>query len=287
MHEVTRMTLAMLSMCRRVMMFFRPNNSRAGTASVTTIAKPLKMAPATKYGGKMRRVPAGQLRDGEVEAHHAMHREHQRRGQGGQDHVGLFVNVPVAVAAPPAEGEDAVEIKRQLRFRPVAERGQVRHHAQVPEQERDRHVGAHREHVPQQRAEEVGPDGHLVGIGEDPVDNPHAADVDAGEQARADHGEDRHRLGKAVDARPPFLPEEEQNGRDQRARVPDADPKDEVRNVERPADRAVEVPDADAREEQVEDHQAQDADEASARWPWRYTRPWADAGPRPRRPPSR
>ena len=35
------------------MRFFRPKSSRAGTASVTTMAKPLKMAPATKYGGKM------------------------------------------------------------------------------------------------------------------------------------------------------------------------------------------------------------------------------------------
>jgi len=30
-----------------------PKSSRAGTASVTTIANPEKMAPATKYGGKI------------------------------------------------------------------------------------------------------------------------------------------------------------------------------------------------------------------------------------------
>ena len=47
------MILAMLSMCRRVMKFFSPNSSRAGTARVTTMAKPLKMAPVTKYGGKI------------------------------------------------------------------------------------------------------------------------------------------------------------------------------------------------------------------------------------------
>ena len=38
----------MLSRCRSVIMSFRPNIWRAGTASVTTMAKPLKMAPATK-----------------------------------------------------------------------------------------------------------------------------------------------------------------------------------------------------------------------------------------------
>ena len=37
----------MLSMCRTVMSSLRPK-MRAGTISVTTMAKPLKMAPATK-----------------------------------------------------------------------------------------------------------------------------------------------------------------------------------------------------------------------------------------------
>ena len=53
MHPVTKMTLFMLSKWRSVIKFFSPNSSRAGTAKVTTMAKPLKMAPATKYGGKM------------------------------------------------------------------------------------------------------------------------------------------------------------------------------------------------------------------------------------------
>ena len=88
---------------------------------------------------------------------------------------------------------------------------------------------------------------------------PDAADVDGGEQARAHHGEDRHRLGEAVDARPPLLPEEEQDGRDQRAGVADADPEDEVGDVEGPAHRPVEVPHAHAGEEQVQDHQPQHA----------------------------
>ena len=45
---VTRMTLFMLSRWRSVMRFFSPNISRAGTARVTTMAKPEKIAPATK-----------------------------------------------------------------------------------------------------------------------------------------------------------------------------------------------------------------------------------------------
>ena len=114
-----------------------------------------------------------------------------------------------------------------------------------------------------QRAEEIGPDGHLIGIGEQPVNDPHAADVDARKQAGAHHGENRHRLGKAVDARPPFLAEEEQNGRNQRAGVADADPENEVRDVEGPAHRPIEVPDAHAGKEQVQDHQAQHAQQTS------------------------
>jgi len=38
----------MFSRCRIVMMSFSPKNSRLGTTRVITMAKPLKIAPATK-----------------------------------------------------------------------------------------------------------------------------------------------------------------------------------------------------------------------------------------------
>ena len=47
------MILAMLSRCRSVTMSLSPKNCRAGIISVSTIAKPEKIAPATKYGGKI------------------------------------------------------------------------------------------------------------------------------------------------------------------------------------------------------------------------------------------
>ena len=50
---VKRMILHMFSMWRIVIKFFNPHNSRAGIASVNTMAKPEKIAPATKYGGKI------------------------------------------------------------------------------------------------------------------------------------------------------------------------------------------------------------------------------------------
>jgi hypothetical protein len=49
------------------------------------------------------------------------------------------------------------------------------------------------------------------------------------EHAGADDREDRHRLGEAVDRGPPLLPEQEQDRRDQRTGVADADPEHEVR----------------------------------------------------------
>jgi len=50
---VSRMILFMFSMCLTVMMCLRPSHARAGKASVCTMAKPEKIAPATKYGGKI------------------------------------------------------------------------------------------------------------------------------------------------------------------------------------------------------------------------------------------
>ena len=67
----------------------------------------------------------------------------------------------------------------------------------------------------------------------------------------------RHRLGEAVDRRPPLLVQQQQDGRDQRAGVADADPPHEVGDGEAPGHRDVDAPDADALDEQVDD----DADE--------------------------
>ena len=59
MQPVARMSRFRLSRCRRVTSCFSPKYARAGTISVTTIARPLKMAPATKYGGKINECQPG------------------------------------------------------------------------------------------------------------------------------------------------------------------------------------------------------------------------------------
>jgi hypothetical protein len=77
--------------------------------------------------------------------------------------------------------------------------------------------------------------------------------------------EQRHRFREAVDRCPPLLPEEEQDGGNQRSGVADTDPPDEVDDVEGPADGNVVAPNPDTGEQQlddrhVEDHQEQERD---------------------------
>ena len=50
---VASMILHIAPMCSCLMMCWRLNRNRSGIRSVSTIAKPEKMAPATKYGGKI------------------------------------------------------------------------------------------------------------------------------------------------------------------------------------------------------------------------------------------
>ena len=53
MEPVNKTILHMLSRWRIVMKSFKPHNCLAGIARVITMANPEKIAPATKYGGKI------------------------------------------------------------------------------------------------------------------------------------------------------------------------------------------------------------------------------------------
>ena len=89
--------------------------------------------------------------------------------------------------------------------RPVPQGGQVRHQPHEPEQHGDGHVGRDREHVPHQGAAELRPEAHRVRQGEHPVRVLVSSDVEQRIDPGLDHGEDRHRLRKAVDGGPPSL----------------------------------------------------------------------------------
>ena len=64
---------------------------------------------------------------------------------------------------------------------------------------------------------------------------------------------DSIRDGEPVDAGAPLLPEQEQNRRDQRAGVSDANPEDKVDDGPSPANRIVVTPDTNTRRDQVGD----------------------------------
>ena len=70
------------------------------------------------------------------------------------------------------------------------------------------------------------------------------------EQAGDGRGEQRHRLGEAVDRGAPALPGEQQQRGDQRPGIADADPPDVIGDGEAPDHRRVDAPDPDALDEQ-------------------------------------
>ncbi len=154
--------------------------------------------------------------------------------------------VPVHRRASPAHREDAVDNFGGAVTRAIAQRGEVGDQSDVPEKQRHSGVGGDGKAVPYQRAAELRPHFHRVGIGEQPVGEPGTAKVEYGIQSRAGHREKRHGLGKAVDRSAPLLAQEQQNRGNQRAGVADANPPNEIDDGESPADGDVDAPDADA-----------------------------------------
>ena len=136
-----------------------------------------------EVGREDRRVPAGQLRDGEVHRDDRVHGEDERCRQAGEDQVRRLVVQPVARRAAPAEREEAVDVAPNRGDRAVAQRGEVGDQADVPEERGDRAVGGDREEVPEERAPEPRPRAHLVRERRHPVREPGTADVNAGEEA--------------------------------------------------------------------------------------------------------
>ena len=180
-----------------------------------------------------RRVPARDQRHREVPGHDAVHRQDQRRRERREQAVRAPVVPPLVVRALPAQRQHRVDAPPPAR-RGVAERGDVGHEAHDEEDRADAQVGRDREHVPRERRAEVRPQVTLVGVRQHEVREPDAPGVDHREEAGGQDREDRHRLRRAVNGRPPARTEEVEDRRDQRARVPDADPEHERRDVERP-----------------------------------------------------
>ena len=64
---------------------------------------PLKIAPATKYGPKMRGVPHGHRRHGEVPGDDGVYRDSDRNDGDGHDVHGDFKPLPLTRRALPSQ----------------------------------------------------------------------------------------------------------------------------------------------------------------------------------------
>src|SRR5256885_9756561 len=89
---------------------------------------------------------------------------------------------PLPVRPTPAEAEGGVDPALDSRGG-VPEGGDVRDQPDVEEDGADREVRGDGEDVPQEGRPEVRPEEPVVGIGDQPVGQPHPAEVNDGEEA--------------------------------------------------------------------------------------------------------
>ena len=207
------------------------------------------------------RMPSGDDGHGKVKANDAMNGEDQRRGETGEKQVGGLVALPMRRGAAPAEREHAVDNLPAAGGRAVPQGGEVWNEADVPKDQRDQEVSADRENVPDQGTAELRPEVHGVRIREEPVKNPRAAEMEQREEPGAGHCEQGHGLRETVDGCAPFLQEEEENCRNESARMADPDPPDEIDDGKAPGDGNVHPPDADSTNEQISHREEEQHDE--------------------------
>ena len=121
---------------------------------------------------KNRRVPAGNNADGKVKTYDRVDRNHQRRCQRGEQHIGGVVTLPMMGGPPPTQGQRAIQIAQPAIFCLIAHRGQIGNQTYKPKHQRDGSISANRKGVPHQRAAKLWPQVKCVGIGEDPIGQP-------------------------------------------------------------------------------------------------------------------
>ena len=197
------------------------------------------------------RVPAGDVRDGEVERDDGVHGKHEGRPKACKEEVRHRDVGPLAVTAAPAHGQQAVESLAPPGRGTVADDAEVRNHAHVPEERGDGEVGRDREDVPLERGAELRPDAILVRQRQEPPAEPDATDVEEREETGATDREDGHGLGGTIDGRAPLLAEEAENRRDQRTGVADADPEHEINDGPTPTHGRTQAPGASAGRDEV------------------------------------
>ncbi len=93
-----------------------------------------------KIGSKDGTVPARDNSQGEIPGNHAVHRDHQRRCQGGEEEIPSGVMAPLLMFAGPAQGENSKDfLPKPCGF--VSYCCQIGNQPCVPEKEAHEEVG--------------------------------------------------------------------------------------------------------------------------------------------------
>ena len=190
-------------------------------------------------------VPHGHQRHGEVPGDDGVHRDGDRNNGDGHDMHGDFKPLPLPRRALPSQRQHAVDLLAQAGGG-VANSGEVGDGGQIQEGSAAGEIGGDGEEVPGQRRAEIGPYIALVGIRNHPVGEPRPPDVAKRNDAADQDRKDGDGLRAASDRAAPGGIAETQNRGDQSSGVADADPEDEIGDIEGPEDRGVDTPHADA-----------------------------------------
>ena len=174
-----------------------------------------------------------------------------------------MISVPVTGRSAPAHGKDSVHNAGDARFGAVSKRRKVGNHADKPEDERNRRIGADGKNIPDQWAAELRPQPHGVGIGQQPEKFPWPAQVKQRKHSSAGDGKEGHRFSEAIDAGAPVLPHQEEHGANESSGVTNADPPDKIDDGESPRDWNIDAPDAHAAQKQIGDRRRENQDEQS------------------------
>ena len=122
-------------------------------------------------------MPAGQLRDGEVEADDAVHRDNQSRCEPGEYEECGTAAAPGIAGACPSERQNTVNQSLASSRRQITSRRQIRQKSQIPKKRGHYEVCNYGSQVPRQSALEVRPNAHRRGVGNEPIGEPWPAEV--------------------------------------------------------------------------------------------------------------
>ena len=129
---------------------------------------------------------------------------------------------------------------------------QIRNETGVPEEAAYREIGRYGNEIEEEGRLEIRPEVALIGIGDQPVEDPDPAKVDQGKDGGCHDSKDRHGFSAAGDGGSPGGPEKEENRRDQGPGMGNPDPENELDQIDSPHDRMHQACIAHARQDLID-----------------------------------